>query len=408
VPISRSPARRPPLRRRSPSRIPRTALAVPLGGAAATAATWLALRGAAALTASRRNAVRARPPYPVDEPARRLHDTLTVADLHADSLLWNRDLRRRSATGHLDLPRLREAGVALQVFASVTQVPLGLNFSRNAARPDVVTALAIAQGWPRRTWTSRLERALLHAHRLHRIAEAEQGRLLVIRTAADVEALETRRRVDPGVVGALLAIEGAHALDGDLGNLDLLHAVGFRMIGLQHFFDNDAGGSAHGLRQGGLTEFGTQLVREMQRRAMLVDVAHSSPAVVSDVLNLATAPVVASHTGLRGTCDNSRNLSDQHARGIAATGGLIGVAMFPQAVGGTTVDHTARAIRYAADLVGVRHVALGTDFDGAVTTPTDVTGLPLLTASLLRHGFDDAEVAAIMGGNVFRLLREAL
>jgi microsomal dipeptidase-like Zn-dependent dipeptidase len=381
---------------------------VPLGGVAASVATYLALRGAAALTAARRNAVRTRPPYPVDADSRRLHETLTVADLHADSLLWGRDLRRRASTGHVDLPRLREAGVALQVFASVTQVPLGLNFERNAARPDVITALAIAQGWPRRTWTSRLERALLHAHRMHRIAEAEQGRLLVVRTAADIEALETRRRVDPGVIGALLAIEGSHALDGRLENLDTLHAVGFRMIGLHHFFDNDAGGSAHGLRQGGLTTFGRELMRRMQRRNMIVDVAHSSPAVVSDVLGLATAPVVASHTGVRGTCDTQRNLSDRHVRGIAATGGLIGVAMFPQAVGGGSVDDTARAIRYAADLVGVRHVALGSDFDGAVTTPTDVTGLPLLTAALRRHGFDPAEIAAIMGGNVLRLLREAL
>ena len=372
-----------------------------MGGAAALGrfATW---QGA------RRNAVVVPPPYPVDDASRHLHDRLAVADLHADSLLWGRDLRRRGTTGHVDLPRLREAGVALQVFAAVTQVPMGLNMQRNTPSRDLITLLAVARRWPRRTWRSRLERALLAADRLHRTADAEHGRLLVVRTGLDVEILQARRRLDPGLVGALLAIEGAHALDGRLENLDVLHDAGYRMIGLQHFFDNEAGGSAHGVEQGGLTGFGAELVRRMQERRMIVDVAHSSPAVVSDVLARTTAPVVASHTGLRGTFDSPRNLSDEHARGLAATGGLLGIAMFAEAVGGNTVADTARTMRYAADLVGVEHVALGTDFDGAVTTPTDVTGLPLLTAALREEHFDDGEIEAVMGGNVLRLLREVL
>jgi microsomal dipeptidase-like Zn-dependent dipeptidase len=391
--------------------IPRRAAAtigLILGGTAGAVALALGLLKTLARQAARRNTVVLRPPYRVDDATRRLHDQLIVADLHADSLLWRRDLRRRGSTGHVDLPRLREAGVALQVFSAVTRVPLMLNVERNAGRHDVITLLAIAQNWPRRTWGSRLERALLAAERLHRIAAAEQGRLMIVRQGADVEALLTRRRADHTVVGALLAIEGSHALDGDLDNLDVLHEAGFRMIGLQHFSDNEAGGSAHGPGQGGLTAFGAELVRRMQARRMIVDVAHSSPAVVSGVLAISTAPVVASHTGLRGTCDNQRNLSDEHVRGIAATGGLVGIALFAHAVGGQTVDDTARAIRYGADLAGVRHVALGSDFDGFVTTPTDVTGLPLLTAALRRQGFGDDEIAAIMGGNVLRLLRETL
>ena len=381
------------------------AAALTVGGAAAGLAL---LDGFATWQARRLNAVVVPPPYPVDDDSRHLHDRLAVADLHADSLLWGRDLRRRATTGHVDLPRLREAGVALQVFAAVTQAPLGLNLERNTASRDLITLLAVARRWPRRTWRSRLERALLAAERLHRLGDDERGRLLVVRTGSDVAALQARRLIDPGVVGALLAIEGAHALDGRLENLDVLHRAGYRMIGLQHFFDNDAGGSAHGVAQGGLTGFGAELVRRMQERRMIVDVAHSSPAVVTDVLALTTAPVVASHTGVQGTCDNRRNLSDDHVRGIAATGGLVGVALFAHAVGGDTVDDTARAMRYVADLVGVRHVALGSDFDGAVTTPTDVTGLPLLTAALRRHGFTDEEIEAVMGGNVLRLLGEVL
>jgi membrane dipeptidase len=379
-----------------------------LGLAAVTAIAVTGLRRYADQQAASRNSVVRRPPYQVRDQDRELHTRLTVADLHADSLLWRRDLRRRGSSGHVDLPRLREAGVALQVFASVTQVPAGVNVERNAATRDLITLLAIAQGWPPRTWGSRLQRALHAAERLHRIAEAEQGRLLIVKRSGDLDTLLARRREDPGVLGALLAIEGAQALDGRLENLDALHDAGYRMIGLQHFFDNEAGGSAHGIRRGGLTPFGTELVHRIESRGMLVDVAHSSPQVVSDVLEATTSPVLVSHTGLRGTCDNQRNLSDEHARGIAASGGVIGIAMFGQAVGGDQVEDTARAMRYGADLVGVEHIGLGTDFDGAVTTPTDVTGLPLLTSALLQQGFSEAETGAVMGGNALRVLRATL
>jgi microsomal dipeptidase-like Zn-dependent dipeptidase len=366
------------------------------------------LRWYAAQQARERNGVALPPPYRVPTNALEVHSGLQAVDLHADSLLWRRDLLRRSTSGHVDLPRLQQAGVTLQVFDAVTQVPVGLNFERNDARGDLITLLAIAQGWPLRTWTSRLERARYAADRLHRFAERSDGALRVIRTAADLDALLAARRADHRVVGALLGIEGSQALDGRLENLDALFDAGFRIIGLQHFSDNEAGGSAHGTGQGGLTSFGRELVRRIQAGGMVVDVAHSSPAVVSDVLEIATAPVIVSHTGLRGTCDNERTLSDEHARGVAATGGVMGIAMFEHAVGGTTVDDTARAMRYGADLVGVEHLALGTDFDGAISTSVDVTGLPLLTDALLRHGFTEPEIAAIMGGNALRVLHAAL
>lgn len=379
-----------------------------LGAAGLGAAAIAGLRGFAARQARVRNGVVLAPPYEVGAAARELHARLDVVDLHADPLLWRRDLLRRSTSGHLDLPRLVEANVAIQVFASVTQVPVGLNFERNDPRRDLITLLAIAQGWPPRTWTSRLERALYAAQRLHGFAERSAGALRVLRTAADVDAVLTARSRRERVVGGLLAIEGSHALDGHLENLEVLADAGFRMVGLQHFFDNEAGGSAHGLSGGGLTPFGRELVTRIGSTGMLVDVAHSSPAVVGDVLRVAEGPVVVSHTGLRGTCDNERNLSDEHARAVAATGGVIGIAMFAHAVGGPGVDDTARAMRYGADLVGVEHIALGTDFDGAITTSVDATGLPLLTESLLRHGFTEPEVAAVMGGNAARVLRAAL
>ena len=141
---------------------------------------------------------------------------------------------------------------------------------------------------------------------------------------------------------------------------------------------------------------------------MLVDVAHASAATIDDILAMATRPVVASHTGVRGVCDNARNLSDAHVRGIADTGGLLGIGFWPTACGGDDVAAIARSIRYAIDVAGIEHVGLGSDFDGAVPVPFDATGLVQLTDALLDAGLDDTAVASVMGGNARRLLDETL
>ena len=153
---------------------------------------------------------------------------------------------------------------------------------------------------------------------------------------------------------------------------------------------------------------GRELVRRMEARGVLVDLAHASERTFADVLAMATRPVVVSHTGVRGTCDNPRNLSDEQLRGVAATGGLVGVGFWETATCGRDARAVARAARHAARVAGVRHVALGSDFDGAVATPFDSTGLAQLTDALLAEGFTDEEVALVMGGNVARLLAESL
>lgn len=347
-------------------------------------------------------------PHSISPEAQAIHQRLFVADLHADFLLWNRDLFQRGTYGHVDLPRLQEGNVALQVFASVTKVPFGLNFKSNKANSDMITLLALTQAWSPRTWRSLLARALYMAERLHRYAAKSNGQLMLIKSAKDLDDLVAARKSDPRIVGALLALEGIHALEGRLENLDTLYDAGFRMIGLHHFFDNDAGGSAHGIAPTGLTQFGRDLVARVQQKKMALDLAHSSPAVVADALKLATQPVFVSHTGLRGTADNQRNLSDDQVRGVAATGGVMGIALFEHAVGGKTIDDTARAMRYGADLVGAEHIALGSDWDGAIGTSIDTAGAGTLTESLLRQNFSGAEIAQIMGGNVLRVLKQIL
>jgi membrane dipeptidase len=385
------------------------------GGAIATAAaaalTLTAKAGgrwAVGRTEARLCTTAALPPYVASERARALHAGLWVADLHADSLLWGRDLLQRGTRGHVDVPRLVEGNVALQVLAASTKSPRHLNLDRNDDRSDDVVLLAIALGWPPATWRRLLPRALYMASRADRFAARSDGRLRIIRSTADLADYDAARAARPDITAGLLAIEGAHALDDDPANVDVVADAGFRMVGPAHFFDNVFAGSAHGIEKGGLTDLGREMVRRMEARSMLVDVAHASSATVDDVLAMAERPVIASHTGLRGVVDSVRNLSDEQARGIADTGGILGIGFWPTVCGGATAGDIARAIAHAIGVAGVEHIALGSDFDGAVPVPFDSTGLVLLTDALIEAGLDDEAIRKVMGGNVHRLLAETL
>jgi membrane dipeptidase len=384
------------------------AVAVGVAGAVAVVGSRVVGRALVARTEARLCTTTNPPPYRASERARALHERLWIADLHADSLLWGRDLLSRSDRGHVDVPRLIEGNVALQVLAVTTKSPRHLNIERNDDRSDDVLFLALAEGWPAATWRSLLARALHLASRADAMAGRSEGRLTIIRTKADLAAYEALRRERPAVTAGLLSIEGAHALDGDPANVEVVADAGFRMMSPSHFFDNAFGGSAHGLVKGGLTDLGHEMVERMEARGMLVDIAHASTATIDDVLAVATRPVVASHTGLRGACDNARNLSDAHVRGIADTGGLVGIGFWPTACGGDDVASIARSIRYAVDVAGIEHVALGSDFDGAVPEPFDATGLVQLTDALLVESFGDDDILKIMGGNPRRLLADVL
>lgn len=391
---------------------PRRIAAVGAIATAATAALTLTAKAGgrwAVGRTERRLCSTAQPaPYVASDRARALHAELWVADLHADSLLWGRDLLERGTRGHVDVPRLLEGNVALQVFAASTKSPRHLNIERNDDSSDDVILLAIALGWPPATWRHLLPRALYMASRADRFAARSDGRLRMLRSAEDLAAYEDDRRRTPAITAGLLAIEGAHALDGDPANVEVVADAGFRMMGPAHFFDNAFAGSAHGIEKGGLTDLGREMVRRMEARSMLVDVAHASSATVDDVVAMAARPVVASHTGLRGIVDNSRNLTEAQARAIAETGGVLGIGFWPTVCGGESAVDIARAIGHAISVAGVEHVALGSDFDGAVPVPFDATGLVLLTDALLAFGHDDDTIAKVMGGNVRRLLRETL
>lgn len=354
------------------------------------------------------NGTRLRGPYRASERGRALHARLLVADMHADTLLWNRDVLVRSERGHVDVPRLAEGGVALQFFTVVSHTPYSPKYDTNPEGLDGVTAIAVAGRWPLRSVRSMRERALHQARKLHEAAGRSGGRLVIIRTADDLARFVERRRGDAQLVAALLGLEGAYPLEGDVNNVDVLFDAGFRMLAPTHFYDNEWGGSAHGVGKGGLTEKGREMVRRAEARGMLVDLAHASEQTFDDVCAVSTRPLVVSHTGVRGTCDNNRNLSDEQLRKIASKGGVVGIGYWETATCGGDARAVARAIRHAANVVGVEHVALGSDFDGAVTEPFDTTGVVLITDALLEEGFNEEEIGAIMGGNVFRLLAETL
>ncbi|MBB4155159.1 microsomal dipeptidase-like Zn-dependent dipeptidase [Sphingomonas jinjuensis] len=331
-----------------------------------------------------------------------------VADMHADPLLWDRDLTKRSASGQVDVPRLIEGGYALQVFSSVTKTPKHQNYDANGADSDNITMLAIAQLQPPRTWGSLLQRSLYHAEKLDRFAAKSDGRLRVIRSPMDVDRLLADRARGAKVVGGMLSIEGLQDLEGDPANLDRLYAAGFRMAGFAHFFDTDVAGSMHGLGKGGLTPLGRMVLRRMEAKGMIVDVAHASHAAVADMLAMARRPVVSSHGGVQATCRVNRNLTDDEIRGIARTGGVVGIGYWDAAVCSTAPTAVAAAIAHVRDLVGVAHVGLGSDFDGAVTTGFDAAHVAAVAQALLDRGFTPAEVRAVMGGNVLRVIRAGL
>lgn len=354
------------------------------------------------------NQIDGKPLPQVSERARALHKTLTIVDLHSDTLLWKRDMLDRADRGHMDLPRLQDGNVALQILSSVTKSPKGQNYDANSGDTDNITSLVVAQLQPVRTWNSLLERSLWHAEKLHRAVTASDGKLRAVAAAADLDALLAARRGKPLTTGALLSIEGLQNLEGKLANLDKLHAAGFRMAGLTHFFDNDLAGSMHGLKKGGLTPFGRQVVTAMEAKGMIVDIAHCSEACVADILKMARRPVVSSHGGVQATCKVNRNLSDEQIRGVAATGGLVGIGYWDAAICDTSPASIARAMKHVRDLVGISHVALGSDYDGATTVRFDTSKLVQVTQALIDAGFSDDEIRAAMGGNAVRILRAGL
>jgi membrane dipeptidase len=342
----------------------------------------------------------------ISKQAKTLHEQLFIGDWHSDSLMWKRDLMDLHDYGHVDIPRLQQGNVALQMFTTVTKSPDGINYEANSTDAnDNITKLALVSLWPMNTWNSLAERALFQASKALEMANEFPQQVSLITSKSNLSQFILQRQANPKLLGMLLGTEGSHALDGDLKNIQRLFDSGFRMMSLQHFFDNKLGGSLHGESGAGLTEFGLEALKQMQALGIMLDVSHSSEQVVKDVLAFNTQPLLISHTGFYGHCASARNISDALMQQIAAKGGLIAVGYWDGAVCEANVNEIAKAIKYGIELVGSEHIALGSDYDGATSVPFDTSELIYLTQALLDLGLSELQIKQVMGANMLRYLQ---
>jgi len=347
--------------------------------------------------------------YLVSKKAQEMHKSLIVGDWHADSALWNRDLKKTHDYGHVDIPRLQKGNVALQMFTTVTKSPAGQNYEKNNSDSrDNITALAIVQRWPIKTWFSLYERALYQSNKIVSLAERDPENFMLIRSQNDLDIFLFKRESNSRLVGGLIGTEGSHALDGSIDNIENLYKNGFRMMSLQHFFDNKLGGSLHGTSGEGLTEFGIKAIKEMMRLDIIIDLSHSSQQVVKDVLEISDQPLVISHTGFNGHCKSPRNISDDLMKEISSRGGLIAVGFWDAAICDNTPKVVAEAINYGIKLIGVDQHSLGSDFDGTIEPGFDTSELEAITHELIELGLREIEIKKVMGLNMLTFLQNNL
>lgn len=390
------------------------------------------------------NKVASPPPVP-SVAVQHVHDGLLVADLHADTFLWRRGLVENNPDSQVDLARMVKGNLGLQVFTIATQVPLE-GRCIHARNFDPAPLLAFINGWPAPTWTSPYRRARYQAEALRDAVDrskvqpatddkARPVRLTLIQSTSDLETwLGDRYRTgepDARSIGVLLGAEGAHAFnDPDGPEFETLYRLGLRMVAPTHRFDNGYGGSSEGCARGPLTDKGERLIRVAIDRRMIVDLAHASHSTLEaalDLLSSARHPAVISHSGLQSYLDSlgqtkgHRANSDQELIRLAQTGGVFGVGFWSAAIGTASVDNIVGTIlRAIAVLKAVEkqqpagggfhtvgkaseHVALGSDWDGAVEVAVDAGQLAAITEALLKHLSAD-DVANIMGLNTCRVI----
>ncbi len=326
--------------------------------------------------------------------ARAIHAAHPAIDLHADTLMWSRwigyDLLRRhepplpraAIGGHVDVPRMIDGGMGAQFFGLVS-LPI------------------------RRSMRGLAQTIHEQIDALEATIERDPRALRLVRTAADIES--ARR---DGAIGALLGVEGAHALEGNAANIDVFARRGVRYLGLLHFSANEAGFPAYGRGarpSAGLTAWGRALVERCEANSVLVDLAHLNKAGFLDVCAMATRPPIVSHTGVLGAFEHWRNIDDAQLRAVADKGGCVGVIFCPKYVGGDGIEPVVRHLRHILDVVGEDVPALGSDWDGFIV-PTralaDPRGVPLLTDALLQAGISERVIGKLLRENVMRVLRE--
>ncbi len=336
------------------------------------------------------------------------------------------DIGTRLESGHVDVPRMKEGGVYAQVFACWVD-------------PDI----------PRERWNSN---TLKMIRRLRKAVEIAGGDIEVAENGSRIEELAGK-----GKIAAVIGVEGGHAIGASLGSLETLYENGVRCMTLTWNNTNDIADSCEGApRWNGLSDFGREVIGEMNRAGMVIDCSHASDKTFFDVLETTSKPVLQSHSCMRGICDVPRNLSDDMLRALGENGGVVGINFFPAFLepasgarimnvwnrykaersrlaaeyGGDVsradgeildrylgqlddipmpgIDAVVDHIVYAAETIGVDHVGLGSDFDGIAVTPAgleDISRMGDVETALEKKGFSAEERARIMGGNLLRLFK---
>jgi membrane dipeptidase len=368
----------------------------------------------------------------IAERARKLHFSSIVLDTHDDTTQRffspSYDLGKRNPDGHVDIPRMREGGMNA-IFFSIW-------IDARIMGPTAV------------------EKALDQIDAVHENVRRYSNDLVFCRTAEEVRGAH-----EQGKIAVLMGVEGGHMMGNDIRVLRIFGDLGVRYMTLAHFYNDEwADSSTDKPAHNGLTDFGKQVVREMNRQGIMVDISHVSDKTFYDALEVSKAPLIASHSSCRALCNHVRNMSDQMIKDLAAKGGVIQinyeksfldqaykdaydkatngagvVAALSQAVkkcGGdsecarraeTAFEQELTAegklphvswekiiehIDHVVKLVGPDHVGLGSDFDGASMPDgmEDCSHLPEITEALMRKGYSDENIRKILGGNLLRVM----
>ena len=340
-----------------------------------------------------------------EERARRLHENSIVVDTHNDTILHlikappfltsdsrplppRRTLGERSEHGQIDIPRIREGGVGCLMFAMYVS-------------PQ---------------YSARLRRLLQMLDAFHAELDSNPD-TIALATNHD----EVMGAVKDGKIAAIISVEGGEPLEGDIGVLRMIHRLGVRSLTLTHFPRNELGDGSGADSGSHLTEFGRQVVEEMNRLGMLVDISHLNETGFWDVIEVTKDPVVATHSNCKALCDHHRNLTDDQIRALADNGGVMnlsfcagfikdGVGFDPEAVKRVTIEDWLDHLDHAVGLVGADHIGLGSDFDGGCGFPglDDVTKFPDLTRGMVAAGYSDKDIEKILGANNLRILKQVL
>jgi membrane dipeptidase len=307
-------------------------------------------------------------------------------DFHCDTLYRlvdkKTDFFERTGEGHVDLPRMKEGKVHLQVFAVFVDPKF---MRKNAATM-----------------------ALKLIDKMHEIVEKSSEIELVLQ-GKDIDRIKKE-----GKIGALLSIEGGEALEGEIALLRMFYKLGVRAITLTWSLRNDLGDGVDGVPDSGLTSFGKEVVKEMNRLGMIVDVSHLNEKGFWDVIDISEKPIIASHSNAKALCSHRRNLTDEQIKAIAQKGGVIGINFAPQFLRDdkkASIEDVLNHIDYMVNLVGEDYVGFGSDFDGINSTPEgleDISKFPKIVEGLIKRGYTQEQIDKITHKNFENLIKKVL